>query len=123
MTVLRLSPPTSFEQPRGEHGGGGLVRPSPLRSWYAVAAVVVGVAVFAFVWFFLFSTPTGIFASVRSVGRDLTYDMGSNSSTYDMTDSFFVNLANYFLVLVVLGLILSGWVYTHRKRGEEALGY
>jgi len=92
----------------------------PTRFFYGLAVLLVGIVVMAILWFALFSA-SGVFPIIRSAARNVTYDLGLNSTAYDQADTLFQNIASYFLILCLLSLILTVFVYAQRRRAVEAM--
>jgi len=93
----------------------------PVRFFFAFAILLVGIVIFAMLWFMFFSG-SGVFYMISAVSRNITYQMGANSTQYDMTDAFFTQLSSWLLILAFIGLIFAVVAYTQRKKALEALG-
>ena len=86
----------------------------PFRILYQTAVVLVTLFLMAFLWFALYvaihAVRTGVMATMNQ------YDV--TNSTYPnfvLADTFMSNLWNFFLVIVVLGLLYWSYIYAQRK--------
>ena len=86
----------------------------PFHVLYQTAVVLVALFLMAFLWFGLYaginSIRTGIMATMTQYDTaDSTY------SNFALADTFMSNLWQFFLVIVVVGLIYWAFIYAQRK--------
>lgn len=87
-------------------------------SAFAVVAVLFAVVFFAVLWYFMYSEDGFVYLVVQSSSVIHTQLNTTNHSMYDSSVAFMSAIMEWILILVLIGLIIAGLVYTHRKRGE-----
>lgn len=75
------------------------------------ALVFVSIVAIACSWFVMHT----IFEATRSVGVTLASDMGTDSSPYTDIDTFFQNVDDYMMVLMLLCVGFWAWQYSQRR--------
>jgi len=67
-------------------------------------------------WYIVLFKIAGI---VRAGGNAIMHDLETNSSQSALTDSFFGNLIDWFLILALFGLAIAVFVYAQRSNNRE----
>lgn len=81
---------------------------------YMLAVVLVAIFGLAFVWFIINEVNT----QVITVGHQVAYSLGTNSSTFDLAETFMSNVSSWLLIIALLGVALWAWRYSQMK-GER----
>ena len=111
------------EQPRKARGGLGFTSLFPslaaLRKnkkgfLYVASLFIVGIFLVAIVWFGCYY----ILVKAVPAANKVAQHIGSNSTTYNMVDTFFSNVWYWAGVIGLIGLMFSAYVYSQRK-GER----
>lgn len=81
---------------------------------YVYVVILFFICVVAVFWFIQAS----IFVEVQSVATGIAEDLGSNSTTYTLIDTFYTYLYKYVLVLALIGLSIWVYIYTQRETAQ-----
>jgi type II secretory pathway component PulF len=97
--------------------GKSFVPYSPTRIMYQVAVVFVGLFVMGLLWYGLISCiiplSTGISSNMEQFENSTTY------SSYELANTFMLNLWLFLLVIVSIGLLYWSWLYGQRAHAER----
>lgn len=96
------------------------IQPRPTRQIYTYGVVLLGLFLFAFLWFIMWAVFDPVRASITSIMSQ--YDVANSTyQSFELADTFMNNLWLYMLVLATFILLI--WVFHYSQRRNVPMVY